>query len=361
MLLWVDGYDHYGGTIGNLTAGGAYSEVHDAGFSGIVLSTAQARTGTHSVLINDNSSFGGAAFGSYYRKAFPNGALTKVGIGFASYLPALPAVSVAQRVIFRDFNNADQFYVHITTTGAIQAVRADGTVLGTTSGPVITAAAWNHIEIYTEMSQTVGVVKVYINEVLVLNVTGVDNVNTALVETSQFIFRSRATSGESATSPWYIDDLFIYDETGTINNTAPLGDLNAYMLVPVADTAEADWTKSTGTDGYALIDETTPNDADYIQAANAGDRSDFDLTDIPTTINFVAGLFAHTRALKTDAGGAVLRTSIQQGSDTLAGDNKAITTAATWWFQEFEIDPSTGARFNREGVNTAKVRFDRIT
>lgn len=354
-LIWVDGFDHYGGTVSNLTSGGNYSENSDVTL--ITLGSANKRTNTHSLKFRPANIFNA---NPYIRKAFSSGSLTQVGIGFASYCPLLPDVNDGQRVVFRDFANADQFYVGITTTGAIRAVRADGTVLGTTATPVVTAAAWHHIEIFTVMSQTVGQVKVWVNEVLVLDLSGLDNVNTSLVETSQMCFYVDGANS-NATRDWDIDDFYIYDTTGSINNTAPVGDLNAYLLVPTGDTSEADWTKSTGTDGYALIDETTPDDADYIQSAVAGDRSEFDLTDLPLTVNYVAGLFAHVRALKTDAGGAELLTTIQSSGSQSSGSNKSITTAATWWHQAIEIDPATAARFTRAGVNAAKIRFDRIT
>jgi hypothetical protein len=359
MLLWVDGFDHYGGDELNLTAGGSYSEVTEGSTNDVTIVTSQFRTNTHSLCLDANNA--SDTIGALVRKAFPNGALTQFGVGFAVYLPFLPATTPEQQVVFRDFNNADQFDVRIATTGDIQVVKGDGTVLGTTASPAITAAAWHHIEVYTVISQTVGIVKVWVNEELVLDLSGLDNVNTSLVECSQLAFITKGKFSAAATGAWYIDDFYIYDTSGSINNTGPIGDLSATLLVPTADTTEADWTKSTGTEGFSLIDETTPNDADYVQSATAGDRSDYDMTDLNSDITYVAGLFAHVRALKTDAGGAELKITIQQDSSQSSGDNQSITTAGKWWFQEIEIDPATGARFNRSGVNSAKIRIDRVS
>lgn len=41
-------------------------------------------------------------------------------------------------------------------------------------------------------------------------------------------------------------------------------------VMPVADTYKGDWTASTGSDLYAMIDETSPSDSDYIQTTVAG-------------------------------------------------------------------------------------------
>jgi hypothetical protein len=358
MLLWVDGFDHYGGSIAALTAGGNYS-AYGVNSTQAQISTAQKRTNTHALYIHGGNTSDDPA--GYLRKALPGGSETQLGIGFASYLSALPANNDNIRLDFNDFANATNWILSITTTGAIQAKRANGTVLGTTATPVVTAAAWHHIEVFTVMSDTVGEIKVWVNEELVLNLTALDNVNTALAECSQIQFEVSGVYPSATGNDWYIDDLYIYDTSGSINNAAPLGDLNAYLLVPTGDTSEADWSLSTGANGYALIDESTPNDADYIQSATAGDRSEFDLTDLPLTVNYVAGLFCHTRALKTDAGGAQLETSIMSSGSRSTPNAKSITTAATWWHQAVETDPATGSRFTRSGVNDAKIRFDRLS
>jgi hypothetical protein len=356
-VIWADGFDHYGTIIANLTSAGSYSETFENGPGGITLSTTEVRTGTHSLKLDGNAI--SDAFAAGIRKAFPNGALVSFGVAFAAFLPELPDSTPEQRINFRDFSNTSQFDVRIATTGALQAVRADGTVLGTTAGPVITAGAWNHFEIFATMSQAAGVIKIRVNNTEVLNLTGIDNVNTALVECSQFYFLTAGKASGAATSAWYIDDLYIYDTNGAHANAYPVGDLGAYRLTATADTLEADWALSSGAQGFALIDEATPDDADYIYADAATDRSDFGMTDLPVDITYIETLFGHNRMLKSDAGPAQVQFSLMQGASQAAGTDRAITTSATYWFDNLPTDPLTAAKWTRSGVNSAQLRYDR--
>ncbi len=144
-----------------------------------------------------------------------------------------------------------------------------------------------------------------------------------------------------------------------LNNAFPVGELQCIALVPNADTAEADFTKSTGVDGFALIDELDASDVDYIQAPVVGDRSDFDLTDLDAEITFIAGLFTHTRIFKSDAGGCGIQASMVSSGSVVAGKDRNVTTLGTFWHDVFEKDPSTDTRWTRTGVNAARIRLER--
>lgn len=365
-VIWADGFDHYGATESEML-NGAYSQNVGPFSAAIELDSALFRTGTHSIKFPT-----GTVQYRILRKAFSPGSISAgVGISFALYLHSLPDTGTATfMVMLRDIANAEQICLMIATTGAIQIVRGytgntttqtyqqtGGTTLGT-SAPVITAEAWHHIEFYATASQTTGAVNVRVDNNEVIALTNQDTVNTSNVEFSQVAFVQAGTSsGTSLISQ--IDDIYMYDTTGSDGNAYPLGDLQAMWLTATADTAEADFTKSTGTDGYALIDEVTPNDADYIQAAAATDRSDFALTDLPADINYVETLFAHTRMLKTEAGTAQIQQSFMQGTDQSAGTDRDITTTATYWFDNHPLDPDTAAKWTRTGVNSALLRYDR--
>jgi hypothetical protein len=54
-----------------------------------------------------------------------------------------------------------------------------------------------------------------------------------------------------------------YVESGVFTTTA------LTFLRPIADTSNGAWTASTGSDRYALIDESSTDDADYISVASA--------------------------------------------------------------------------------------------
>lgn len=70
-------------------------------------------------------------------------------------------------------------------------------------------------------------------------------------------------------------------------------------LHPSADYATA-WDRSTGSDNYALVDETYPTDSDYVKTSVDAEQDLYDITDWNGTDKALQFLVHWTRALKTD-------------------------------------------------------------
>jgi hypothetical protein len=98
------------------------------------------------------------------------------------------------------------------------------------------------------------------------------------------------------------------------------------------------WTPSTGTDHYALIDETTANDADYIYATAAGQTDEVRLASMTAPqagtdllINYkVAGIVGSasvTMSLRQGSGGTLIATDTAKTSDNTY---QLVVPAATW-------------------------------
>lgn len=58
--------------------------------------------------------------------------------------------------------------------------------------------------------------------------------------------------------------------TGSLQAGAATGSAVATVARPVSDAANSGWAASSGSDLYAMLDEITPNDADYIVASSVG-------------------------------------------------------------------------------------------
>jgi hypothetical protein len=171
-----------------------------------------------------------------------------------------------------------------------------------------------------------------------------------------------------------MDDYIIYDFTGdpavdtdfcpqydagTGVATGYIGELQVWPLFPNGDTSEADWAKSTGTSGYALIDETDPNDANYIYSVAADDLSEFDLEDLPEDITYIRGLGIHQRLSKSDAGAAMTKVGMKSVSATSDADERPITVEPTYWRDTIDVDPNSSARWTRDSLNAAWLRLIR--
>lgn len=337
-LLWMDGFDHYSNTE-TFMLDGLYAQA-----SGI-LSSSPVRTGLRSLLIDQ---------GTILRKVLPSGRAA-VGVGMGLYFPQIPSINNnAVLIDFRDNTNTRHVAVGVTSTGALE-VFSGVSYLGTTA-PVLTANAWHHLEMAVGFSNTVGTVEIRVNGVTVLSLTGQDTVSTANVQCAQVA--SFNTAG-SPTSNFYIDDLFIWDTLGSHNNDF-IGDRRVLRLLPNADTAETDWVRNTGSNDFEAIDEVPPDDdATYVEATAATDRSEYGMENLGAEVVNVAALMTLPRIKKTDAGTANAQISLVSGASVTAGADRPITTAYTYWPDVFETDPATGAPWTPSAVNSALVRIER--
>lgn len=377
MLLWADGFDHYGLDENNMLDG-RYADVGPVGLGGTGLSTAQAATGTTSYYIN-HSDEGSAISG--LRKVLPS-SKTTLGVAARFYYPNLPTDNDTS-IIF-DFLSSlatrSQIAVAVDSNGALRFYRGSnyaangemGTLIATTD-PLISTGAFNHIEIQINIHDTDGWIRVAINGVPRYSATNLDTKydSTGILSVAQHI--SYYGVGSIGSHDFYMDDYYIYDFTGdsavdtdwapTVDGdgiaTNFMGDLGAYLLMPDGDTAEADFAKSTGVVGYSLIDETTPDDTDYIYSVTAGDLSEFTLQDLPPEITYIRGVQVFGRMNKSDAGTAMTKLGMKSSSATEDADERPITTVATYYEDYINTDPNTGSRWSRTALNNSKVRITR--
>ena len=356
MIRWAESFDYYGSDINKLL-NGPWAELQDVVAPGWVLGTTSPRSGTHSL------EFQATSGDNIARRVF-GAALTTFGFGFVFYPEDLPQQNSKTILVqFRDAANVAQITVFLQTTGAIAVYRGETTALLGTSTVLATANSWNHLEARCVMNDTTGSVVVRLNETTILNLTNIDTVATANVEASQLVVGALDPDPSFTNPTMRWDDMILWDDTGTYNNDF-LGDHHIFTVFPTQDTAEADWTKSTGVVGFSLIDDATPDDATYIEAANVDDISIFDLDDLPAEVSSVAAVITMPRMLKTAGGSSKVQVSmLAAGSPTAAADgaDRAITEAATYWPDVFEEDPGTAAPWSRESFNAAQIRVKRTT
>lgn len=344
-LIYMDGFDHYGSTVSNMMDG-LWAEVGSGG----ALSTAQVRTGTRALQIG-----GGDA-----RLVLPE-SRTVVGVGMGVFFTSLPTNNTAFGYEFRDNANQPHISLNWMSTGGIAVRRGNpsgGTILEETE-PVITAGAWHHVEIRIKIDDTDGEIEVRVNGVTVLDLAEIDTSNTANVHCAQISFNS------GASFQYFIDDLFVWDDTGNSNNDF-IGDRRVITLFPEEDTAQADWAANTGLPVDA-INEAAPNDeTTYIEATAPAQVSEFTLDDLPSDVSLISAVMTLVRMRKTDAGGCNVQTSLV--SDDIGsppapaesnGVDRPITEQWTYWFDVHELDPATGAAWTRGAVNDALIKFER--
>lgn len=282
--------------------------------------------------------------------------VTTAGAAARFWPASLPATNNAYPVFFSFRTNANARIVDvgILSTGAIVARNFVTGVFHETTGPVMVANGWQHVEVKVVINSVVGSIEIRVEGVTVLNVTGIDTGTNGVAQVA-FAGERNLTQGFPT---FYFKDFVLWDGTGSYNNDF-LGSVSVVALTPDSDNS-FNWAASTGSVGYVLIDESTPNDADYISAINPPPAaSTFGLSNLPPDVTSVKGLMTLVRARKTDGGDGNLQASLVSNSVGATGANRPITTAYTYWYDIHEIDPNTTAPWTPVAVDAALLKLNR--
>ena len=135
------------------------------------------------------------------------------------------------------------------------------------------------------------------------------------------------------------------------------GDIRyASALVPNADTAQKDWTPSTGVDNYAMVDEKPPSDADYVSAGSVNFK------DLYTLSNWSAGaneeprfIVDWVRAKKDVADSCFMEYIVKSGSTESSSGSFALTTDFVYYGRVLDNDPDTAAEWTANAINALDV------
>lgn len=338
-IIWMDGPDHYG-TDRNLLLNGVYAEATNT-------------------FLEANSGPGGVGtvfrFGAArLRKVLP-GERTLVGVGNRWYFDTLPVVPI-EMILFLDLLGGELGSLQLLPTGALQYVSGVAGAVIWRGDPVIVSRSWQHIECVVDFSDQVAGGKLRI---------GVDSVT---------IYDNDAIKTQPVTVPAQLPcsqivwvgvsglarDLYIWDDTGAINNSGMQGDRQIVTTFPTSD-ALNDWVPSAGGTGWPLVSNDPPVDADFI-SANAPDLiSTFGMGDIDTDITNISAVMVVSRLWKSDAGLATIKLRVTSSGNTAEGAEKAVSTDKVFYASIFETDPHTGIKWTPGAVNAVTAGLKRIS
>lgn len=347
----MDGFEQYGTVETHMLEGvggaAAWSQVDSSHWA---LSTTNPATGTyHMRLTEDNG-----PNDRILRRALGQSKQVS-GFGYRFQVDDLPSIenyssgpdnSKLTMLEFRDVANNQQVFISLGTEGSVHVVR--DTVSLVRSDPCIAAGGYHHFEAKAKIHNSTGYVEVRVNEVTVANVTGVDTQSTANAETSQFILGERGFVVEDPPGFGFfdVDDCFAWDDDASdAENTVVdfVGDKGCYYLPVTADTAEADWTLSTGVTGYSLLDEVPPSGTDYIDNTTGTARSIFQVAALPGNVSEVIAFMPVIYGRKEESGTVELRGGVVVGAEESYTPTNSPSTAYAYMEPGCKtIDPDTG-------------------
>lgn len=278
------------------------------------------------------NSFHGSTSSAGYDK-FGLSSHATYGVAFAWKQAALVAKTVFQ---FYD-GAAAQVGLGIDATGKIFVWRNNvGTVIATSASIVIFANVQHHIQFQVTINNTTGSYEVRVDGVNVLSGSGVNTRQTANNQVNGYGF------GGTGAVNFDIDDVFVWDGAGSLNNTFP-GDVRVLATLPSGAGNSAQWTPSTGSN-FAAVDDATPNTTDYVSDSTVGHKDTYAYTDLAGT-GTVLGAQLSLYASKADAGATRGIKGICRSSSTETLSSE-VTLGVGWryWLAAiYELDPATAA------------------
>lgn len=236
--------------------------------SNVDCTTANKRTGSYSY-----------RFGTYdwMEKILP--ALTEVFVQFAFY----PRNTGSWTFFSLRKGTADLVSIKKNTYERLEVCQGWGGTVYCTGVTSLQVNTWYVVELHFKLDDANGLIELRVDGNPEASFAGDTKPGTE-ADFDKVRWRS-PTSGND----FDVDDIVVFDATGTVNNSWPNG-LKVVLLKPNADGSVTDWTPTPVGDHYACVDETPPSGSDYLKAPSADLLEVLGLEDLPAEAQAVKGV-----------------------------------------------------------------------
>lgn len=245
-----------------------------------------------------------------------------------------------------------------TVSGRLSLNTSRQLVFGLTTGSTIATGTtvlsfdtWYYIEIKIYCHASSGAYEVKIDDVTELSGSGLN-----LVVTNPYVDRINLRTDSSSRRAMF-DDVYVLDDSGT-ENTDFLGPATVSWFRPTSDSS-IQWTRSSGSDSYALIDEDAVDGVTTRVSTSTSNALDMYGFEDYSDNQILAGLQAN---MWTSASGASMTLRCESGpsnteTSTIAGSGASYNP----YSYIFETDPNTGVGWLKDDFNAATFGFRRIS
>lgn len=219
------------------------------------------------------------------------------------------------------------------------------------STSVATAAArgWHYVELQVVQGTSNGTLNVRLNGVLAITLSAQDTTQGGGPLLTAFV---GAVPGQPCPATVDMDDLYLADTSGTINNTF-LGDVRVDALKPQAPGALNQWTVEGAASAWEAVSDG--DEATAIRAATAGLRQTFDVEALPVMSSpAIHGVQVTLLARKTDAGTGRVRGIVASGAQTAVSSDINLQEQLAWNTALFERNPNGNVQWTEGAFNAAE-------
>lgn len=246
-----------------------------------------------------------------------------------------------------------QFLQDTPSTFKIQ-IKRGSTVIDTSAA--YETARWHYFEFKVTIDPSSGAYELRHNEVTDVSDTGVNTANAGVAGADIIDYQINYGS-------LFLDDIYVCDGTGAVNNDF-LGDTVVEGRLPTGDGASTQWTPSSGSDHYLLVDDPadTPADGEYVSSATVAQLELFTFDNLSFTTGQVFGVMVMMAAELDAPGSRTVKAKTRSGGSNYDGATWTIaSTAIATYAHIFETDPDTAALWTVGGVDAAEFGMEVVS
>lgn len=220
-----------------------------------------------------------------------------------------------------------------------------------------------NISYYLELTFTIadgagGAAALYINgsATPAATVSGADtrNGSTAAVTFVGWAAPVSAGGGEDA----WLDDVYVNDATGAVNDGIE-GDVQVDSHYPTSPAgAHSEWTRSTGADQWATVDETPASVADYNSTPTPGAIDTLTIEHFKNAGADILAVQVTLLAQKTDSGTAAIAPVVRINASDDVGADQYPSVAWEYLRQNYDAQPDASA-WNETDFNAMEVGYQK--
>lgn len=229
----------------------------------------------------------------------------------------------------------------VDATGALIVRDGAGTIRITTAAGVVTADAYQWIEVSYRSSG----INLYVNGVP----TGTPYVGayTAPVWASLKVLNSTGTNPAMTA-----DDVIVWDSSTSFFNSFGLAPRRIQLLRPNAAGASSAWVPASGSN-WAAVDDTDWSGGVGVSATNIGQKDRYQFTDLAATPGAVDAVTVRAKAVSTGSDPATLQLVNAQGGTEATSPAATVPTSAAVMQASFYRDANNVA-WTEATVNSAE-------
>ncbi|BAO82910.1 PKD repeat protein [Serpentinimonas maccroryi] len=262
----------------------------------------------------------------------------------------------------RDVNSQVAHLVKIGEDGRLKLYRWQHgwDQLISTSVASAPARGWHYIELQVTQGVSNGVLSVRLNGILAIHMTAQNTTQGGGQLLTAFI---GAFPGQPCPVTLDVDDCYIADTTGTINNSF-LGDVRVDALRAQANGGLNQWTVIPVANlgnmaAWAVVSDE--DEATAISAPSAGLRQSFDVEPLPVMASpAIHGVQLTLLARKTDAGMGRMRGLAVSGAQSAVSPDIILQEQLAWQSALFERNPNGAVQWTQAAFNAAEFGVESV-